>query len=509
MCIRDRGRASLRALRPNQAALTKARVQLREKQQQPRTSNTLGPLMKQRGAILRETTEVTSGEEEDDEEQAQGIPGFWMRALVNSEECAEAVKDRDCDCLKHLMDVEVLPKKDQTMQLKFSFAPNEYFSNKVLTKEIPSMAGTEIKWLPQMNLTRKEARERKPKKGANKTTEDKAKAKAVPSFFQFFLTPDSGASYRETQELMAVELIQEVVPNCVSLFMEPYNSVEELLENEPEQPEVVQDRIARVLDLNTQIEAQTDAVQEQLRVMQREHLAELQPLIEERAEILKTGSLPGFWLQVFLSAGVTVSAKDEKALARVIDVNVTVSPVNSTRVELVFEPSNPVVASKSVWREVDTDGGVTTSGVEFVGPSNSTLQKKTKPIPSILWAFADAKRSSGCPEVDSDDANDLMMILLHEILPNALGLFVQNPDALEFLGTAGEDEDEDEDEDDEDEDEDEGKDGNGIALMAREAAQKSKKRKDSEAGGGINMMHVFTVLILSSIIIQFLVSGQV
>ena len=92
------------------------------------------PLYKRRSQLLSETQEVEEGDEveiEQKEAPVQGIPGFWSRVLLSEEDIETAIKDRDLECLNHLLDIQAEPQKQGGIKLVFSFSTNPFFSNKV------------------------------------------------------------------------------------------------------------------------------------------------------------------------------------------------------------------------------------------------------------------------------------------------------------------------------------------------------------------------------------------
>ena len=113
------------------------------------------PLYHARDKLLREksTSSVIELDEDGNEVEVAveevGIPGFWLRVLKGCEECDKAIKDRDEEALAHLTVVEWEVKgsgANMIDTLKLYFSDNEFFKNKVLTKEWPDMEGTEIEW---------------------------------------------------------------------------------------------------------------------------------------------------------------------------------------------------------------------------------------------------------------------------------------------------------------------------------------------------------------------------
>ncbi|KAG8957630.1 hypothetical protein FRC03_009937 [Tulasnella sp. 419] len=188
------------------------------------------PIFNRRAAILNgeaepTTEEIKAGEEEslkdnpdaepvseteESEEDAakaknmKGIPEFWLTALRNHMEIGAMIEDRDEDALKSLKDirVEMLEKGKVGFRLIFHFAPNEYFTNEVLTKTYNYLdelnyeggntfshaEGCKIEWKDDKDLTQTVEVRKQRNKNTNRIRIVK-KAKATPSFFDFFSPP--------------------------------------------------------------------------------------------------------------------------------------------------------------------------------------------------------------------------------------------------------------------------------------------------------------------------------
>jgi nucleosome assembly protein 1-like 1 len=157
------------------------------------------------------------------------IPQFWLTALRNHIGLAGLITDRDEGALKHLIDIRYEYLDDSTdsehggkpgFKLIFTFTPNEFFENEVLTKTYiyqqelgyngdfiyDRAIGTEIKWKEDKDLTK----EFEIKKQRNKSepcspsitdilhltrrtdtnrTRLVRKARPTESFFNFFIPP--------------------------------------------------------------------------------------------------------------------------------------------------------------------------------------------------------------------------------------------------------------------------------------------------------------------------------
>ncbi|PBJ80033.1 nucleosome assembly protein-like protein [Trypanosoma cruzi cruzi] len=134
-----------------------------------------------------------------------GIPDFWLTAMCNAEVVESMITERDRHALSFLQDIVMEYVEDDPqkgVRLNFHFAPNEYFTNTVLSKtyrmsfnedsgefEIDSMKSTPVEWKsPEKNLTvilkKKKQRHKKSKSIRVVTQEEKC-----PSFFTLFTDP--------------------------------------------------------------------------------------------------------------------------------------------------------------------------------------------------------------------------------------------------------------------------------------------------------------------------------
>jgi nucleosome assembly protein 1-like 1 len=113
------------------------------------------PLYEKRAKIVNgaeEPTEeeVKAGENEEEEENEEameqdkadepeatdvkGIPEFWLSSMKQQVSLAEMITDRDEEALKHLSDIRMEYLEKPGFRLIFEFAPNEFFTNKTVTK---------------------------------------------------------------------------------------------------------------------------------------------------------------------------------------------------------------------------------------------------------------------------------------------------------------------------------------------------------------------------------------
>ncbi|GKY94211.1 hypothetical protein MPSEU_000387000 [Mayamaea pseudoterrestris] len=178
----------------------------------------LNPLFQERNSIVQgemddEIAKDHAGEETTDAEEAQadhgapvkGIPQFWLCAMMHNETTAELITEDDVDCLEKLCNVTCVDREDgKGFTLHFHFAPNDYFTNEVLTKtyEVPNMLlpdepllknvqGTPIAWKDGRSLTFRMVKKKQRGKGKHagqvRTVE---KQEDLESFFRWFEPPE-------------------------------------------------------------------------------------------------------------------------------------------------------------------------------------------------------------------------------------------------------------------------------------------------------------------------------
>ncbi|KRX45662.1 Nucleosome assembly protein 1-like 4 [Trichinella murrelli] len=159
--------------------------------------------------LFRKKIELNSESSWDDSKRTKsGLPGFWLEVLNCSRLTASVIMPYDTYVLKYLVDISIeFIKSPMGYRLKFYFAPNKYFSNRVLVKEaylekkfskgdpydsacwrrlrLNSCKGCTIKWYPGKNLTVHEIRF---KQRSTRTKQTRYVIKAIrrPSFFNFF-----------------------------------------------------------------------------------------------------------------------------------------------------------------------------------------------------------------------------------------------------------------------------------------------------------------------------------
>ncbi|XP_072747439.1 nucleosome assembly protein 1-like 1 isoform X2 [Anoplolepis gracilipes] len=206
---------------------------------------TLNNYMKEK-AKIEDNKENKETENEDD---AKGIPDFWLTIFKNVGTLADMVQEHDEPILKHLSDIKVkfLECNPMGFVLEFHFTSNEYFSNTVLTKEyimkcapekndpfsfegpeIFKCKGCVIDWKKGKNVTIKTIKKNQKHKsrGSMRTV---TKTVQNDSFFNFFSPPivpeDSEADIDdETQALLTSDfelghyIRERIVPRAVLYY---------------------------------------------------------------------------------------------------------------------------------------------------------------------------------------------------------------------------------------------------------------------------------------------------
>ncbi|KAF4120140.1 nucleosome assembly protein 1-like 1 [Geosmithia morbida] len=214
-----------------------------------------------------ESASKTEEKKSDIPEDVAGIPEFWLSAMKNQVSFAEIITDRDEAALKHLTNVRMEYLDVPGFRIIFEFAPNEFFSNKTLTKTYYYQSemgyggdfiydhaeGDKIDWLQGKDLTvRVEA-----KKQRNKTTKQtRIVKKSVPteSFFNFFSPPqppkDEDEEDNEDVEIasdiedrleldyqLGEDIKEKLIPRAIDWFTGEALAFEELDDDELESGE--------------------------------------------------------------------------------------------------------------------------------------------------------------------------------------------------------------------------------------------------------------------------------
>ncbi|KAL4713466.1 hypothetical protein ACJJTC_010451 [Scirpophaga incertulas] len=213
-------------------------------------------------ARMVQNTSVTEGDKEKDkpavEEPKQpeptmdpnvkGIPDFWYTIFKNVSMLCEMMQEHDEPILKCLQDITVQMQEDPIgFTLEFHFAPNEYFTNTVLTKqysmkckpdeesplefegpEIYSCKGCDINWNKGKNVTVKTIK-KKQKHKSRGSVRTVTKSVQADSFFNFFTPPvipedPNSTSASEIQALLTADfeighyIRERVVSRAVLLY---------------------------------------------------------------------------------------------------------------------------------------------------------------------------------------------------------------------------------------------------------------------------------------------------
>merc|ERR1712156_975093 len=215
------------------------------------------PLYEQRGRITKGEYEPNDDEcqwpsddkKEAEEKDVKGVPDFWLTIFKNVDMLQEMVQEADEPVLSKLTDITVtFSETPMGFTLHFSFAPNDYFSNTVLTKEyemkcepseddpfgfegpeIFKCKGCTINWKePGKNLTVKTVKKKQKHKSKGNVRTITKQVKN-DSFFNFFDPPpisdDPDADVDpETQDLLTADfeighyIRDRIIPRAVLFF---------------------------------------------------------------------------------------------------------------------------------------------------------------------------------------------------------------------------------------------------------------------------------------------------
>jgi len=214
--------------------------------------------MKDKAKLEDEKTKNTADQEKD----AKGVPDFWLTIFKNVDMLQEMVQEADEPVLSKLTDITVtFSETPMGFTLHFYFAPNDYFSNSVLTKEyemkcepseddpfsfegpeIFKCKGCTINWKePGKNLTVKTVKKKQKHKNKGNVRTITKQVKS-DSFFNFFDPPpisddpDTDVD-PETQDLLTADfeighyIRDRIIPRAVLFF------TGEALEEEEEEDE--------------------------------------------------------------------------------------------------------------------------------------------------------------------------------------------------------------------------------------------------------------------------------
>ncbi|XP_054153966.1 nucleosome assembly protein 1-like 1-B [Oppia nitens] len=172
----------------------------------------------------------------------KGIPGFWLKTMKEVMDLNKWIEKKDEPVLEYLSDIRInYGQNQQKIELKFSFATNEFFRNTSLTKTYEIMFGPNpnnpwflndyypiaskgcvIDWKKGKDVTK-----------LNNTTDGKSYEKNKDSFFDLFndsllgrkTDPKKSDNYNnEIQDFLWDDwnlsqlLIKKLVPNAILYF---------------------------------------------------------------------------------------------------------------------------------------------------------------------------------------------------------------------------------------------------------------------------------------------------
>lgn len=182
------------------------------------------------------------------DEDVPGVPEFWLTVFKNVNMLNDMVQEHDEPIIKNLNDIKVKFSKEGSsagFTLEFLFAPNDYFTNTVLTKEyemrtepdpedpfsyegpeIIKCKGCSIDWKKGKNVTVKVMKKTQKHKGRG-TKRTVTKTVQNDSFFNFFNppeVPDEEDPDEDVEALLAADfeighfIRERIVPRAVLYF---------------------------------------------------------------------------------------------------------------------------------------------------------------------------------------------------------------------------------------------------------------------------------------------------
>ncbi|KAL5967802.1 Nucleosome assembly protein 1-like 4, partial [Taenia solium] len=179
--------------------------------------------------LTKQHIELQEDFKPEDASSCEGIPKFWLKAMLHASPTAELIKGNDYPVLEHLTDIRInLNTADSEMgfTINFYFSPNEYFSEKVISKfyyfdnkppsenpllydgpQIVRVRASPITWKPGKNVTVKFLRKVKKHKN-RKEVRTITKTVKQDSFFNYFDPPNESLTDEDLDEDTA-ELLQE------------------------------------------------------------------------------------------------------------------------------------------------------------------------------------------------------------------------------------------------------------------------------------------------------------
>jgi len=192
--------------------------------------------------------EDEKAKKEKEEKEMKGVPEFWLTIFKNVDMLQEMVQEADEPLLHKLTDITVtFSEQPMGFTLHFYFAPNDYFSNLILTKEyemkcepseddpfsfegpgIFKCKGCTINWKEGKNLTVKTVKKKQKHKSKGNVRTITKQVKN-DSFFNFFDPPpipdDPNADIDpETQDLLTADfeighyIRDRIIPRAVLFF---------------------------------------------------------------------------------------------------------------------------------------------------------------------------------------------------------------------------------------------------------------------------------------------------
>ena len=227
------------------------------------------PVFKKRMDIV---TGATKPEGVTGSEEVKGVPEFWLGVMRNCSAVAGSITEKDEVILHSLINVtaETLPEDQETIgfKLEFTFAENEFFTNKVLTKTylmadtsddpvLEKAIGTPIDWAPGKNVTVKiKKKKQRNKKGSG--TRTVTKEEPCESFFNFFNPPsipnpeeealDEEEMKQRQMELegdyeMGIAFQERLVPHAIKWFTGEADDEDEYDEDEDDMEDFEDDEV--------------------------------------------------------------------------------------------------------------------------------------------------------------------------------------------------------------------------------------------------------------------------
>uniref|UniRef100_A0A3B3Q5W9 Nucleosome assembly protein 1-like 1 n=1 Tax=Paramormyrops kingsleyae TaxID=1676925 RepID=A0A3B3Q5W9_9TELE len=164
---------------------------------------------------MKEKAKVEEEKKDEEKEDPRGVPDFWLTVFKNVDLLSDMLQEHDEPILKHLQDIKVKfsdPDQPMSFTLEFYFEPNDFFTNRMLTKtykmrsepdeadpfsfdgpEIMGCTGCQIDWTKGKNVTLKTIKKKQKHKGRGTV---RTVTKTVPndSFFNFFSPPEGRSS---------------------------------------------------------------------------------------------------------------------------------------------------------------------------------------------------------------------------------------------------------------------------------------------------------------------------